>query len=207
MSIWRVVLVGWLFLAAGSSQERERSLVGNWRSVVTSKGGIGSLLQFREDGSLDYSPGAIVPGRFRLEGKRLTCTVIEGDGTQTEQAMTIVSQSANALKLEILKGAPAIDLKRVGQPEDARNPILGTWVTVKPMPDMPAPMYAYYRFHGDGTETFSIPFKWTHGRYSVNGEQIRYSLPGQAVVEGALGWDGDAMVLPKAQGETKFKRY
>ena len=80
-------------------------------------------------------------------------------------------------------------------------------MTVKPMPDMPAAVYGYYPFHGDGIETFLIPLKWIHGRYSVSGQQIRYSLPGQAAIEGALRWEGDALVLPKARGEWKLKRY
>jgi len=194
------------FLALGLCQEATRNLAGEWRSVQTSRGGLGSLLEFREDGGMDYSPGAIVPGRFRLDGKSLIMTVDEGDGTQSEEVMTIAAISAGTLDIG-LPNTPALKLKRVGPLQDPNNLILGTWMTVKPMPDMPTAVYGYYRFHGDGTETFSIPFKWIHGRYSVNGQQIRYSLPGQAAIEGALRWEGDALVLPKARGEWKLKRY
>ena len=201
-----MAFLGVAFLALGLCQEAAQKLSGNWRSVQTSRGGIGSLLEFREDGGMDYSPGAIVPGRFRLDGKSLILTGDEGDGKQSDLAISIASISVSSLEF-VFPNTPLFKLKRVGPPEDPNNLILGNWVTVKPMPDMPASIYGYYRFHGDGTETLSIPFKWIHGRYSVNGEQIRYSLPGQAAIEGALRWEGEALVLPKARGEWKFKRY
>ncbi|MEO8053267.1 MAG: hypothetical protein ABI833_22940, partial [Acidobacteriota bacterium] len=35
-------------------------LIGRWRSVETSKGGIGAVYLFHADGTVDFSPGAIV---------------------------------------------------------------------------------------------------------------------------------------------------
>jgi hypothetical protein len=136
MWVARMTVWGASFLALGLGQESARNLAGNWRSVQTSRG----------DGSVNCSPGAIVPGWFRLDGKSLILTVDEGDGTQSEQVMTIAAISPSSLEI-------------------------------------------------------------AHGRNSVNGQQIRYSLPGQAAIEGALRWEGDALVLPKARGEWKLKRH
>ena len=109
----------------GFCQEAARKLVGNWRSVRTSRGGIGSLLEFRDDGVMDYSPGAIVPGRFRLDGKSLIMTADEGDGKQSELAMSIASITAGSLEIAF-PNTPGLKLKRVGLLEDPNNLILGT---------------------------------------------------------------------------------
>ncbi len=55
-----------------------------------------------------------------------------------------------------------------------------------------------------GHSTGPVPARW---KELDPGQQIRYSLPGKAGIEGALRWEGDALVLPKARGEWKLKRY
>src|SRR5436305_11106754 len=62
-------------------------LVGRWRSLETSQGGIGALLEFHADGSVDFSPGAVVGARYRIEGNRL---ILASDTkAEPEQKMTI----------------------------------------------------------------------------------------------------------------------
>ena len=53
----KTFLVLLVLLQAASGQQP--NLVGRWRSVETSKGGIGAVYQFYADGALDFSPGAI----------------------------------------------------------------------------------------------------------------------------------------------------
>ena len=57
-----------LVLANGQSPV---NLTGRWRSVETSQGGIGAVYQFHADGTVDFSPGAIVDMPYRLEGDQL----------------------------------------------------------------------------------------------------------------------------------------
>jgi hypothetical protein len=46
-------------------------ILGKWRSVETSKGGIGAVLNFRPNGTFDYSPGAVIAGTYRIETSRV----------------------------------------------------------------------------------------------------------------------------------------
>jgi hypothetical protein len=62
-----------LLVCAGLGFAQQSSdLVGRWRSVETSKGGIDAMYDFLDDGTARFSNGTIVPMQYRLNGDRLT---------------------------------------------------------------------------------------------------------------------------------------
>jgi hypothetical protein len=197
----RILLVAAAFVSLSYSEQRNRNLLGKWRSVTTSRGGIGALLNFRADGSFDYIPAAILSARYRIEGKQLISTPDNGDA---EDTLTIESVASQNLRLD-RAGAGAVDLKRVGPVEDPNNLILGSWVTVRTMQGLP--QRAYYYFRNDGTETFTVPFRTDRCTYSITGDRIRMAVAGQRATEGQIQWEGDVLVLPWRRGEAKFKRF
>jgi hypothetical protein len=204
--IVRLAILTALYLTSGLSQEGSRKLMGKWRSVETSKGGIGAVLNFRTNGSFDYSPGAVIGGTYRIEQNRVITSYENGD---PETTMTINSLTAETLRL----GAPesagtpggSFDLKRVGRPEDPNNLLRGVWVTVATMPGMPN--HGYYYFRSDGTSTFNIPFRTDRCTYALTGDRIRLAVAGRSSLEGQVRWEGDVLVLPWRRGEAKFKRF
>jgi len=206
--IVRLAILIALFIASGLSQETSRKLLGKWRSVETSKGGIGAVLNFRANGTFDYSPGAVIGGTYRIEQNRVITAYENGD---PENSMTIQSVSADTLRLGppsdagLPEGAGSFDLKRVGRPEDPNNLLLGAWVTVATMPETPS--HGYYYFRSDGTETFNIPFRTDRCTYAFTGDRIRLTLGVRGSVEGQVRWDGDVLILPWGRGEARFKRF
>jgi hypothetical protein len=198
--ILRLALLSALCVFSGFGEERGSKLLGKWRSVTTSKGGIGALLDFRPGGRFDYIPAAIVPGQYSVEEQRLTIT--DSSGEQT--VMNIEAISREALRLGIPK-AGSLDLKRVGQPEDPEHLLLGVWVTVQAMEGLPS--RGYYYFRSDGSETFTVPFRTDQCQYAITGDRIRMTYPRRGSVEGAVRWEGDVLVLPWSRGEAKFKRF
>jgi hypothetical protein len=207
--ITRLAILIALYLASGLSQEgNSRKLLGKWRSVETSKGGIGATVNFRGGGIFDYSPGAIVGGTYRVEQNRLITTYENGD---PETSMSIQSLTADTLQLgppsdaPVRQGAGLLDFRRIGRPNDPNDLLLGAWVTVAIMPGMPS--HGYYYFRRDGTETFNIPFRTDHCTYALAGDRIRLSIAGRGSVEGQVRWEGDVLVLPWGRGEAKFKRF
>jgi hypothetical protein len=198
--ILRLALLSALCVFSGFGEEQGSKLLGKWRSVTTSKGGIGALLDFRPGGRFDYIPAAIVPGQYSVEEQRLTIT--DSNGEQT--VMNIEAISTEALRLGMPK-ASSLDLKRVGRPEDPEHLLLGVWVTVHTMEGLPS--RGYYYFRSDGTETFTVPFRTDQCLYAITGDRIRMTYPRQGSVEGAVRWEGDVLVLPWRGGEAKFKRF
>src|SRR5437879_1233562 len=168
----RLAILIALYITSGLSQEASRQLLGKWRSVETSKGGIGAVLNFRANGTFDYSPGAVIGGTYRLEQSRVITRYENGD---PEDSMTIQSLTADTLRLGppsdagVPEGAGSFDLKRIGRPEDPNNLLLGAWVTVAAMPD--TPNHGYYYFRNNGTETFNIPFLTQRCTYALTGDR------------------------------------
>jgi hypothetical protein len=156
--ILRLALLSALCVFSGFGEQQGSKLLGKWRSVTMSKGGIGALLDFRPGGRFDYIPAAIVPGRYSVEEQRLTMT--DSDGEQT--VMNIEAISTETLRLGVPK-AGSLDLKRVGRPEDPEHLLLGVWVTVQAMEGLPS--RGYYYFRSDGTETFTVPFRTDQCQY------------------------------------------
>jgi hypothetical protein len=62
-------------------------LLGRWRSLETSKGGIGAMFEFRKDGVVDYSPGAVVEMKYRIEGDQLVFPPATINGPEQRQSM------------------------------------------------------------------------------------------------------------------------
>jgi len=127
------------------------------------------------------------------------------DDGEPENTMTIKSVTAEALSLVMQENLPSLDLKRVGQPEDPDNPLLGVWVTRETMPGLA--VHGYYYFRDTGRETWVIPFRTDHCKYSITGDRIRLIQAGGDAKEGPLRWEGDVLVLPWHRGEAKFERF
>jgi hypothetical protein len=54
-----------------AADDASTKLLGRWRSLETSKGGVGAMFEFRKDGVVDYSPGVVVEMKYRIEGDQL----------------------------------------------------------------------------------------------------------------------------------------
>ncbi len=201
----RIVLCSALWVATGVCEEGGGKLLGKWRSVTVSKGGIGALINFYGDGRFDYMPAAIVAGQYRVEGEKL---ITAFDNGEPENTMTIKSVTAEALRLVMQESLPSLDLKRVGRPEDPDNPdnpLVGVWITRETMPGLPA--HGYYYFRDNGRETFVVPFRTDHCKYSITGDRIRLVQAGGDSKEGPFRWEGEVLVLPWHRGEAKFERF
>jgi len=185
-----------LCAAVGLSQESGATLLGKWRSVETSNGGIGAVVDFHADGTFDYMPGAVLGGRYREEGKQIIITPENGEPAYPQVLDTL---SASAMRLGML------DFVRVGKPEAADKLLLGVWRTVRSMPSAPG-SHGYYYFRPDGRETFFIPFLTERCSYSVSGGRIRLTNR-QGSKEGPMQWDGKILTVPWGRGDATFERF
>ena len=194
MSTLRILTLIVLSLGAGLAQNENGTLLGKWRSVEISRGGIGAVVDFHADGTFDYSPGAVLGGRFTAE-KGLLVIIFENGESDSQP---IESMTRDGLRLG------GIAFRRVGTPEDPSNLLIGVWVTVATMQGLPS--HGYYYFRRDGRETFFIPFRTDRCTYSVSGGEIRLTNR-QGSIEGPMRWDGNILTVPWGRGEAKFERF
>src|ERR1039457_6007895 len=125
-------------MACTTVSAADRTVIGRWRSLETSKGGIGGMFVFREDGTLEFSPGAVVETKYRVEGNRLIMP--GGTVNGPEQVWVIESLTKNELRLSQEESqskeaktpgapasAPSMRMTREGEVVDPRKLIVGTW--------------------------------------------------------------------------------
>jgi hypothetical protein len=90
-----VVLV--CFLQILAAQAPSASVVGRWRSLQTSAGGIGSMLEFRKDGTVASSPGAVVEGSYRIENNELVLPAGTQGGAEQRMRIEWMNRSSASL--------------------------------------------------------------------------------------------------------------
>jgi hypothetical protein len=212
-------------MACTTGTAADRNMIGRWRSLETSKGGIGGMFVFREDGTLEFSPGAVVETEYRVEGNRLIMP--GGTVNGPEQVWVIESLMKNELRLSPEEwqpkeapgapaSAPSMRMMREGEVVDPRKLILGTWQSSGQSPSSDkvsgrsAPIIkSTWQFRADGFVLLTVPFQIEKGRYSIKDDLIRIEIEARPTVEGKVRWDGDVLVIPgpRGSGESRFARY
>jgi len=193
-----LILLATLPLLADDSAK----LLGRWRSLETSKGGIGAMFVFRKGSVVDFSPGAVFEMKYRIEGHQLVFPSATTNGQEQKQAM---EWSGND-KLRLKSGGSSLELTRQGPAPDVKTPILGEWTASNKM-DGKIMHYRYF-FYPVGKALLLIPFLTQSGTYSIHGGSIRLQIPRRGPVEGKFKIDGDVLTIPGSHGgESKFARY
>src|SRR3974377_1991113 len=84
----RILLMFAVCLPAIAAQTpASSSVVGRWRSLATSHGGIGAIFEFHPDGVVDYSPGAVVESDYRIEGDEVVLPPATKTGPEQRQTV------------------------------------------------------------------------------------------------------------------------
>lgn len=201
----RVVLLFSLLFAAVASAQEDQSvkLLGRWRSVETSRGGIGSMLTFQKEGVVDYSPGAVVEMRYRVEGNELVLPPGTTNGPEQRQTMTWLDN--DRLRLGLTEGQPGPELARKGSPSDSASPIVGEWSGVRDMGGNRVEVT--YLFYPDGMGLLLIRFLTQRGSYSLGNGRIHLALPTRPSVDASFKVDGELLTLTTNGRSETYKRY
>ena len=128
-------------------------ITGRWRSVETTKGGIGAVYDFRPDGTASYSSAALVEMDYRLVGNLLTLG---------EQRAGIGWHPDGRLQLNY-GGDQVEDFVRQGKGE-APESLLGEWRGNRVMGGRKVPVTLQFR--ADGRALLVIELSTQLGRYA-----------------------------------------
>lgn len=167
------------------AQVTKSDIVGRWVAMHRSEGGIGSMWEFKADGTLTMAPGAVVDMPYKIEGDKLILPPgttgpdakpqvlsfrIEGD-TLYESFVDAAAKDAAAKK--------EIKYVRVSISKPGDQPIVGTWKSVGTGCALPAEeksreaicdafRNATFTYTKDGICKLRIPFKLVEGTYTVS---------------------------------------
>jgi hypothetical protein len=156
---------------ASAQQSAPAGIVGRWRSLETSKGGIGSVYEFRSDGTVDFSSGAVVEMQWRIENDQLVLSPPEAGGAEQKQTLKWLGDN----KLTLATQAGVTELARVGDRGDADNPIIGEWIEGREMAGHK--LEARWLVYPGGKLLFVMPFAIQRGSYTVSDAVLHLKVP------------------------------
>jgi hypothetical protein len=154
------------------------ALAGRWRSVTTTRGGIGAVYDFRATGVAAYSSAAIVdmdyqasPGQISMGGQAV------GMGWHPDGRLQF-NYGGNNVE----------DYTRQGKVVDPATPLLGEWKGTRLMAGRPVPVLL--QFHPANRALLVMYLKTQTGRYQSSGDAwviTLPSLPARSVTPAAEG--------------------
>jgi hypothetical protein len=175
------------------------SIVGRWRSLATTQGGIGAMLEFHSDGVVDWSPGAVVEMDYRIEGDKLVLPPATKTGPEQSRALEWLGEDRVLLK------DTGDELSRRSARLDPKHPIVGEWTGKYGFSGRQ--VESRWLFYANGKMLLLIPFGSLHGHYTTNQQTIRMELPGRSSWQGKFEVRGDLLILTGEQGESRLARY
>jgi len=179
------------------------SLVGRWRSVEVNAAGLGSTIEFRGDGTLDFSPATMVNVPYRVEGDAL---VLSAGGAEQKQTMVWVNDNKLVLMQKTGDAKGEIILVRATPAAGEPRSVVGEWTTQIKMQDQT--VTARYIFRNDGALLLLVSLVTQAGIYRTEGAHLHWELPEQAPADGDFKIEGEVLTIPKpGGGELKYKRY
>lgn len=194
------ILAAVVCAAALLAQENSASLLGRWRPVVTSKGGIGTVFEFRAKGVLLLKTGAIVESTYSVEGTELVSPPPTLNGPPVRQVLDF--REPGVLRLWYGKEMTA-ELRRVGTGEG----LLGEWVGQREMNGMNLEMRMI--FDAQGKQLFVMPFKTERASYRIRAGRMEIIRGEGKGLAGGFSVSESRLELPgwKSAATQSFLRY
>jgi hypothetical protein len=192
------VWIGALALSATLAAQQPQSIVGRWRSVETSRGGIGAMYEFRADGTFSFSPGAIVDMPYRVEGDQIV--FLASPATGPEQKSKLEWTGQNTFQME------TIAYTRQGAARDATHPLTGEWTGAGQMDGRK--IERRFIFDGAGHCLMLMPFLTQNGIYTARAGNLAARIHGASALSGPFSVANGVLSIHRANGKiTKLKKY
>jgi hypothetical protein len=199
----QIVIALFAMAAWASGQASADNLLGRWRPLETSQGGIGAMYDFHADGTIEFSPGAVVEMPYRVEGDELIFPPATTTGPEQRSAIAFLEDSQ--LRMSARGGTE--ELRRQGPPPDPQNRLLGEWLGSRDMGGGQR-VAVHMFFYPAGRSLLLIPFKTQSGRFTANEGRLVATFGGRIGIEGAFDVTGGVLSIHRSGGRvTKLARY
>ncbi len=191
-----------LAIAQQPAADSAAAVLGRWRSVETSKGGIGAVYYFQADGTLEFSPGAVVDMPYRVEGDQV---IFPPATTKGPEVNFTLSWSGDRV-MRLSAPGQVDEYQRQGAAPDPRDPLLGEWLGSREIDGrkMPEEMF----FYPGGKSLLLILFTTQRGRYSVTNGRLLATFGGRGGIDGPFDFADGVLSIHRSNGRvTKLARY
>jgi hypothetical protein len=195
----RLVLAVLLALSFGKADAAENQIVGKWAADSRTKGGLGALLAFADDGGMASTFGALVDFKYQIKEKTIKMTFVDSSESTTEPYVIIgdklIAYPDNPEKRE--------ERTRVGTAKPGTSPIIGVWTFKHYTGEM-----ATMQYGSGGLGQLSVPIKTVNGRYKLQADELVMEFDGQPTSKRKIQLSGDhlSFLADDANPEKKFTR-
>lgn len=157
------------------------------------------MLFFGANGTVDFSPGAVVEMPYRVEGDEIVFPSATTDGPEQRGKLTFTGQ--NQLNLMGKE-----QLMRKGAASDPNRLIVGEWEGKREMGGNQVEVR--YLFHPNGKCLLLIPFLTRPGKYTIQGSTMHLELPERPPIDGEFRIkDGVLTILIQSGEGYSYSRY
>ena len=157
------------------------------------------MYDFGPDGTVRFSPGAIVQERYRLDGDRLT--FLPSDGP----AFSVSWNGDDHMALTVAGGG-AEAYTRLGVRRDTENKLAGEWTGTRDMEGKK--VVVHWIFGEDSTAVLMIRFLTETGRYAVQNGRLVATFGGRIGLDGSISLADGILAINRSGGRvTKLSRY
>jgi hypothetical protein len=192
------VWIAALAFAGTLAAQNTESIVGRWRSVETSRGGIGAMYEFRADGTFSFSPGAIVDMPYRLDGDRIVFPPATANGAEEKSKLEWSGQDVFRMD--------GNSYRREGARPDAAHPLTGEWAGEFQMSGRA--MERRLIFDSSGHCLMLIAFLTQNGTYTAQAGNLSARIRGASALSGTFSLSNSVLVIHRTNGKiTRLKRY
>jgi hypothetical protein len=180
-------------------EANENQIVGKWAADSRTKGGLGALLIFGDDGVVTSTFGALVDFKYVVEGQTIKMTFPD-TAEQTTEPYSIVGDKLIAYPADPEKRQ---ERTRVGTAKAGAPPIVGVW-TFKHYTGKMATM----QYTSNGLAQLSVPTKTLKGHYKLLAQELTMEFDGQPTSNRKIQLSGDhlSLLADGSKPEQKFTR-
>lgn len=186
-------------------------LEGVWESVERSSGGLGMTYDFRADGTMCASPGAMVDFVYRFVGGKVL--VLSADLSEDPETVMAFRLEDGLLVVEQGNDAPPLERVDAGDPE--QGPVVGTWMYTESDASDEAlggteaaviRRNTRIRLTSTGKVLLRVPFSVDCSPYQVTGSTLTMERSGETI-RPSFRVEGDTLILTSRTGnEAAFAR-
>jgi len=193
-----------LAVSVVSAKADQRQISGKWAADDRTKGGLGTVIIFTDDGSVTNIFGELVDFKYRVEGETIIQTYDDpstGTSSQTTLPYSIVGDKLT--EVDPANAANRLEMTRVGTAKPGVTPIVGLW-TYKHYTGVMATV----QFTRGGLEQLSVPMTVASGRYKLQTGELTMEIEGQPPSKRKIVLSGDHLTFlaDAAEHEQKFTR-
>lgn len=170
---------------------QDNTIVGKWAAESRSKGGLGAMFVFSENGTANYSFGALIDFDYQVKNNTLKYTFKNPDTGQLESGPTEeFFLTPNKLIINPSDPQKKTEMTRVGSAIAGQNSIVGSWSF-----NHPSGGDAVMQYSKSGRALLHVQMKVFKGTYQLSSQELTIRFEGRPTTTQKIKLESNRLVL------------